>query len=252
MRLARTGPRAVRLRDDFLTYLILGEVVLALILLGTPYLIDGIGGTEHELAKRGAVVTGKIHPRHSSLAPGTWSDNLKLRFTYRVAGMSLEGSSPVSLDTYYTARPGAPLKIRYFPEQPRTAMIDGSEQMFNRERSMAWTFYFGVLALFGGAALLWRAKAVRERRMLRDWTAYPAEVTKLYAISMGESKRYEVEVLVTDGDETQMLRMELQRGEPLREGSRTFLLQDPERPQAIRLAEDLKFVESVRSSSPYP
>lgn len=258
MRLANQGPRAVRFKEGYFTNLLLTEVALAAILLAAPFLIDRIGATERELATRGIPVKARATKAELNTLTvpsltGEKGYDFKGAFEYQVNGITYTGRSSVNVNVLYDLLPKQrkTLTVRYLPERPQISMIEGSELRFERERQTAWGIYVGIIVLLGGATLIWRAMARQERHMLREWAAFPARITKVREIDRGQSKAYEAEVVVTDRDVTEEMRL-LLKGEPPKEGEQTFLLQNPEQPNEIRLVNDLKYVEPPRSSAPYP
>ncbi|MGV3616000.1 MAG: DUF3592 domain-containing protein [Fimbriimonas sp.] len=241
MKIPATGPRAVRLRDNFGWGLRAFEVGIAALLLGGHLAIDHLTADARELQARGVHTQGKITNRQS-LRSGKLSSG-SIAFEYVVAGKTYEGSRDVSFARGQTTKAGDAISVYYLPDRPAVHEVD----ILNRgEAEARRSFYLWTLFGTGGAlsliAIALRTIARRQRAILREWPAVPVQVLRQVGL-------YEVDVQVGES-EIRRVRTRFHSPGELPEGTTLLTLRNPAREDELRLVSDLTCVEPVGESTP--
>ena len=238
MRIPSLGPRAVRVRPEFLTNLILIEIVAAGIFVVALTLFDTKMARFEEFKTHGRAVRAVVLPR----SPRDPAGKFYLDYEYRVSGLTHRGKREVSGPVYLASQPYAPLPIVYLPNTPKvSALQDEIDANALRELGRRWLFV--VAGLLGLVSAGGRARARRERNMLRNWHAVSGKVLDVRSYGTEKGERFNVLVEAPHPGGTGSLRIHLERAIAPEIGQDLLVLRDPEGSERVHLVDELKHVE---------
>jgi hypothetical protein len=239
MRIPKLGPRAVRVRPEFLTNLILIEIVAACLFVMALTLFESKMDRYDEFKTQGRAVRAVVLPRASQGSAGKFY----LDYEYRVNGLTHRGKREVSGPVYLAFQPYAGLPVVYLPNAPKVSALQ-DEIDANALRDSARRWLFGVAGLLGLFSIVGRARARHERNILRNWHAVSGKVLDVRPFSTEKGERFNVLVEAPNPDGTGTLRLHLERATAPNIGQDLLVLRDPEGSDRIQLVDELKHVES--------
>lgn len=248
MRLPSRGPRAVKIRPEFLTNILIAEAVLAglLILAYTVYGRPHV--TDHEIKTRGSPVQGVAITKRVKDAPRDPDARYELPYRYAVNGKEYAGKSEVTLERFFTTPVDAPVTVWYLPEHPEISALSGAVERRDGARDTRFVL-IGIAGAIGLVTLCFRFSAQRERRMLREWEAVPVKVEEICEQTFGGYREVEIRFAGTVEGEPREWRIAAISERPMVVGTETILLQNLDQPKQFRLVDDLKYVESEKADA---
>lgn len=249
MKLPLHGPRAVRIRPEFLLNVIIAEVLLGAILLVASLVLVDPEHSVREIKTQGWPVQGKATVKRWKDAPRPDQTGFELPYRYTVKGTEYTGKSSVTLETFYSTPTDGAVTVWYLPEHPEISTL--SVAVEPSEKRPARFLLFGLAGAIGAFTLAYRAVALRERRMLRDWTALPVTVARIEERQVGNYREYTTVLIEREAAEPREWTFATTTGHLDEEGKDTILLQNPANPRQVRRVERLLFAESKPDDAPY-